>query len=265
MIPAKIRTHHVGWTETFGLRPLGPGLKQCLAAIQGDDFAPPSEFGLSSLRIFKPRISLPLWLGFVRRDRRVVVYNLPNRVSGPPGGGYSVRVTFARDFRGGRLTYDSHVGTDFAVPVGTEVVAPAAGVVVSVRNDMQRGGVKVCVDHGRGLITCCNHLARPLVSEGQRVFRGDLLALSGMSSVDGVLFAPWLAPHVHFNVLLNGVVVDPWATDHEVSLWRKRNDPEPHPGEPVDDYQATVWDHAAVAAGIESCRDAEIEGAPAPH
>lgn len=249
------KRHPVRLREIFGLDPLAPALRQCWGAIVGDGHSPPSLWGPTSLRILRPRLSLPLWLGRDLRPRRVLVYQLPNVVPAPRESGYSVRVTYARDFRGRRMTYDSHVGTDFAVPVGTEVVAAAPGIVREVRNDMQRGGLKVIVDHGRGLMTSSNHLARSLVRPGQRVDRAAPIGLSGMSSVDGVLFSPWLAPHVHYTVLLDGEPVDPWSEDAADSLWRAGGEPTPARDAGDDAWEPTAWSSAAVDASIASCRD----------
>ncbi|MBO6940234.1 MAG: M23 family metallopeptidase [Deltaproteobacteria bacterium] len=248
----------VGVLEVFGLRPLGPALRQSWTAIAGDGTSPPSQFGLSSVKMFRPlRVSLPLWVGRERSDGRVWIYNLFNRRPIPRHEGYSVKITTCRDFRGGQLTYDGHVGTDFAVPVGTEVCTIAAGIVRSVQCDMQRGGLKVVVDHGGGLISTSNHLARALVSVGDWIERGGVLGLSGMSSVDGVLFFPWLAPHLHLNVLLNGEAVDPFAKQGEVALWRTGNDPRPADGS-TEPLEPTRWDPAAVEAGIAACNDPEL-------
>ena len=223
---------HLSPLEVFGLRPLGPALAQMRLAITGDGYLPPSRWGLSSTRQFKPRISLPLWLGRRRRDRRVWIYNLPNHNLGPTYfvAGVDTRIRSCRDFRGKQLAYDSHVGTDFATPIGTRVTAAAPGLVRRVQNDMNRGGLKVVIDHGDGLFTSSNHLARALVVPGQRVARGEVVALSGMSSVDGVLFFPWLAPHVHFNVLADGGPDDPWSAQGEPSWWLDGNDPGPWRG-----------------------------------
>ena len=248
----------VGPLEVFGLRPLGKGLRQCWQAIAGSEHAPPSQWDGTSIAIFKPRISLPLWLGRRRPDRRVWIYLLPNRRRQPPGEGYSVRVTYARDYRGRRLTYDGHLGTDFAVPVGTEVTTTAPGNVIDVRNDMQRGGLKVCIDHGGGVVTSSNHLARALVARGDRVERGDVIGLSGMSSVDGVLFFPWLAPHVHLNVILNGEAVDPFATEGEVPMWRGGNRPIPYRSDVVAPAESTRWNPDAIEESIAGCLDAGL-------
>lgn len=253
----------VGLRDVLGLRPLGPSLRQCRAALAGDAWAPPSRWGISSLAILKPAVALPLWAG-LWPSRRAIVTALPNRSPIDRELGYSVRVTTCRDFRGGRLTYDSHEGTDFAVPPGTVVTSAAPGVVVAVRTDMQRGGRKVVLDHGGGLITTSNHLARAEVVPGERVARAQPIGRSGMSGVDGLLFSPWLAPHVHFNTLLNGVPVDPWAAPGEVSLWRQHNDPIPAPPGPHPVPEAlppTHWDDAAVALGASSCRDPELAAA----
>ena len=257
----------VGLLEVFGLRPLGPALSQSWAAIAGDGYAPPSQFGLSSVRMFKPlRVSLPLWLGRQRADGRVWVYNLFNRNPIPRDQGYSVKITSCRDYRGGQLTYDGHLGTDFAVPPGTVVRTAAAGVVRSVQKEMQRGGLKVVVDHGAGLITHSNHLARALVRPGDRLGRGQPLGLSGMSSVDGVLFFPWLAPHLHMNVLLDGEPVDPFAGPGEVALWRGGNDPVPAPAvEAPTALEPTHWDPEALQRCIASCRDPGLRAELAAH
>lgn len=219
----------VGVREMFGLRPLRPALAGCWRAIAGDGAMPASRFDLSSTRIFKPRISLATWLRVQRQDRRALIYNLFNRRLPPQGTVHSVRVTDCEDFRGRQLTYDGHVGTDFALPVGTPITAAAAGRVLRVRNDMDRGGLKVLLDHGGGLMTCSCHLARVMVPEGACVERGQVIALSGASGVDVLLCFPWVAPHLHLTVFIDGAAVDPYARDGEVSLWRQRNDPMPAP------------------------------------
>ena len=245
--------------EVFGLDPLWPGLRDCLRAVVGGGGLPPTRFGLSSLRIFKPWISLPAWLGRARRDGRVPIYNFVNRKAPPPGRPYSVRVTDCEDFQGGRWTYDGHVGTDLALPVGTAITAAAPGHVLRVRNDMNRGGLKVFIDHGGGLITSSNHLARALVREGDAVRRGQVIALSGMSSVDGLLFFPWLAPHLHFNVFLDGRPVDPFARPDETPLWRDGDAPRPAVRDSTEALPArTQWSEEGVKAALEACRDPEL-------
>jgi murein DD-endopeptidase len=248
--------------EVFGLNPLPKRLAEAAMMLKGDRHTPASRFGLSSLGILRPGLSLRTWLGWKPSDRRVPLYNLFNHTQVSPEDGWSVRKTQVRDFRGGQCSYDSHNGTDFAVPVGTVVVASAPGVVVRVCSEFHRGGLKVIIDHGSGLITTCNHLGRALVEVGDHVGRGTPVALAGASGVDMVAVFPWSAPHIHFNVWLNGEPVDPFASAGETPLWRDGNDPSPakqddESGE-AEDFEPSTWDEAAVDVVIDGCRDAEL-------
>lgn len=257
-------TGPIGWAETFGLSPLDEAASEVARALRGTSYVPASRWGLSSVRIFKPQISLPTWLRRTRADRRLPVYNFFNRVPQPRDEGYSVRVTYCRDFRGGQWTYDGHLGTDFAAPVGMPIVAAAPGVVLRVARELDRGGLKVCVDHGEGLFTTHNHLSRALVRVGDRVARGDVLGLSGASGLEFFLFFPWVAPHLHYNVWLDGEPIDPFATPDETSLWRRRNDPVPFDGVAVADdarFEPSRWDRDGVDAAIEACRDPAVRDA----
>lgn len=258
----------LGPLEVFGLSPLSRALAQARVAFRGDGLTPPSRFDLSSARMLDPKLALPIWLGRRPADRRVPVFNLFNRTPTPLSEGWSVRVRQVRDFRGGRLTYDSHNGTDFCVPVGTRVVSAAPGRVLRVANELHRGGLKVFVDHGRGLVTSYNHLARVIVAPGAVVARGETLALSGASGVELVCLFPLVVPHVHFNVWLNGEYVDPYAVEGsapapETSLWRGgKNEPRPDDGTGEDAaLPDTDWDHEALERTAASCRHAETRAA----
>src|SRR5262245_2215382 len=251
----------LSWAETFGITPLGTRLAEMAVVFRGAEGVPPSRFDASSLGIFQPGLALRTWLGRRRTDRRVPIYNLFNRTPTPIADGWSVRKTQVRDFRGGTLTYDSHNGTDFAVPPGTVVVAAAPGRVLRFSSEFNRGGLKVFVDHGRGLVTTSNHLGRALVRVGDLVRRGQPIALSGASGIDMLLMFPWNVPHVHFNVWLNGEPVDPFATPGEESIWRRANDPVPDDGGSGDDAAPTAWDAATVDAAIAACDVAAVRDA----
>lgn len=198
--------------------------RQAWLALRGDATVPGSKFGTSSLLQFTPRLALSTWLGRRAVKRRAIVMNLVNHTPTPVEQGWSVRITQVRDFRGRGLTYDSHNGTDFATPPGTLVVAAAPGRVVSIRSEYNRGGLKLAIDHGDGLLTQSNHLARALVQVGDVVTRGQGVALSGYSGLDALVSFPWVAPHVHYNVSVGGVLVDPFAArdgEHgDARLWR---------------------------------------------
>jgi murein DD-endopeptidase MepM/ murein hydrolase activator NlpD len=250
----------IGWAERFGLRPLRQGLRDAQKAITGRGATPATVWDLSSVKILKPRISIHTWAGRTRADGKVPVYNFFNRNQPPRSAPYSVKVSNCRDFQGGQWTYDGHVGTDFAVPVGTPIVTTAPGLVVRVDRELDHGGLKVCIDHGQSLFTTSSHLSRALVREGARVERGQVLGLSGASGIEFILFFPWCAPHLHLNVWLNGEAIDPFALEGEVSMWRRHNDPRPYDGKPPEGevFEPSAWDPDGVEAAIDACRDAEI-------
>jgi len=250
----------VGLIEALGLAPLRRTWAETRLALGGDPWTPKSRWGLSTLRQLKPRWAVPLWLGRRPAGRLVPITNLYNYRQPPPELGWSVRGTDVLDFRGGSNTYDSHNGTDFAIPPGTDVVAAAPGVVLRVSSEYHRGGRKVFIDHGDGLVTTYNHLSRPLVAPGQRVRRGERIALSGYSGLDALAGFPWAPPHVHFNVWLNGAYVDPFTPvdRDDPSMWRLHNDPVPATGADLDDDggRFTDWDPELLARAIAACRHA---------
>ncbi|HZP96677.1 MAG TPA: peptidoglycan DD-metalloendopeptidase family protein [Candidatus Limnocylindria bacterium] len=96
-----------------------------------------------------------------------------------------------------------HTGVDIAAPYGTTIVSSDDGVVVAT-GWVAVGGLRVCVEHSGGLQTCYYHTSAVFVSPGQTVKRGQALAAIGMTGVT-------TGPHVHWEVKLNGVAVNPLA------------------------------------------------------
>ena len=241
-------------SEVFGLSPLRTRAREALLTFRGDALTPKSRFDHTSLKVLRPRLSIALWLGRNPTGRRVAISNFFSHVQPPPELGWSVRVTTARDFRGKQGTYDSHNGTDFAVSPGTTIVAAAPGKVLRIASEFNRGGLKIFIDHGHGVVTTSNHLGRSLVTVGQVVERSEPIALSGVSGIDGFLLFPFSAPHTHFNVWLNGTPVDPFSIGDELSLWRGGNNPCPWQGEAIDEtFKPTDWSEARVESAIKSC------------
>lgn len=219
--------HRIGVAECFGLAPFKKTLAEAKIAVLGEAGTPATRADLTTLRQYRPRISLPIWLGRNLQARHATITNLFNHRAPPAREGWSVRHTQVEDFRGKGLSYDSHNGTDFGVSPGYDVVAPAPGRVLRVSLEFNRGGLKIFLDHGHGLITTLNHLARSKVRVGQQVKRGEVIAVSGYSGVDAILAFPFSPPHIHMNCWLNGAYVDPFAREGEISLWRSRNRPTP--------------------------------------
>ncbi len=95
----------------------------------------------------------------------------------------------------------THGGVDIGVPEGTKVLAVKGGTVVKATYDNSYG-YYVIIDHGNGLMTRYAHNKRNVVSEGQSVKAGQMIALSGNTGNS-------TGPHLHFEVILNGQRVDP--------------------------------------------------------
>ena len=74
-----------------------------------------------------------------------------------------------------------HYGIDYAAPTGTPVIAPAAGLITMVHDDMFYSGGTLILDHGHGLSSTFLHLSEILVEEGQRVASGSVIATIGAS------------------------------------------------------------------------------------
>ncbi|HEY5933371.1 MAG TPA: M23 family metallopeptidase [Kofleriaceae bacterium] len=244
--------------ETLGLVPFKQRLRETVMALRGDALTPASKFDLTSLRILQLALSYQLWRGRKPYGKRVPIYNLFNHRQTPETDGWSVRKTQVEDFRGRDLTYDSHNGTDFATPPGTVVVAPAAGRVAIVRSEFHRGGLKIMLDHGDGLCTTVGHLARALVRVGEEVATAQPIALSGASGLNfiGSLLAD--PPHVHMNVWLDGVPVDPFARPGETSIWRTHNEPTPNDSH-EDHAPPSSFETDQVHATIDGCRDPVLQ------
>jgi murein DD-endopeptidase MepM/ murein hydrolase activator NlpD len=94
-----------------------------------------------------------------------------------------------------------HRGVDFAGPVGSKVMAVAAGVVTRAEAVSGYGNL-VEINHGNGYVTRYGHNQRVLVHSGDTVSRGTSIALMGSTGRS-------TGPHVHFEVLLNGRHLDP--------------------------------------------------------
>lgn len=117
----------------------------------------------------------------------------------PVRGRLTSRFGYRRDPFTGRSTM--HNGLDLAVPIGTPVRAAADGIVVEAGR--QSGyGLTVRIDHGYGYQTLYGHNSQLLVRVGQKVTKGQIIARSGSSGRS-------TAPHLHYEVRVNGKPVNP--------------------------------------------------------
>jgi murein DD-endopeptidase MepM/ murein hydrolase activator NlpD len=94
-----------------------------------------------------------------------------------------------------------HEGLDIANRPGTPIRAPADGTVIFAGGKSGYGQT-VVLDHGYGLETWYGHTKKVLVHSGQKVRRGDIIALLGNTGRS-------TGPHVHYEVRVHGTPVDP--------------------------------------------------------
>lgn len=94
-----------------------------------------------------------------------------------------------------------HKGVDFAMPQGTPVMAVGDGEVVMAKHS-GAAGYLVAIRHGRSYTTRYMHLKKLLVKPGQKVKRGDHIALSGNTGRS-------TGPHLHYEVWINQQAVNP--------------------------------------------------------
>jgi len=94
-----------------------------------------------------------------------------------------------------------HEGVDITAPMGTPIEAPARGRVTFSGWETGYGNM-VVIDHGYGIVTKFAHASRLLVRAGDRVERGQRIALVGNSGLS-------TSPHLHYEVHVNGRPVNP--------------------------------------------------------
>ena len=94
-----------------------------------------------------------------------------------------------------------HSGVDIAVPTDAYVRAAGPGTVVDVGEDRVYGRF-ILLDHGAGYRSLYAHASTTFVERGQVVRRAEIIALTGSTGRS-------TAPHLHFEILINGEPVDP--------------------------------------------------------
>lgn len=103
--------------------------------------------------------------------------------------------------------YRVHKGIDIECPIGSDVLCPAYGTVVSVGMDPFMG-CTVTIDHGDGLVSVYKNLDIDLpdnVRAGEEIFEGDIIGMVGESAIIEIADEP----HLHFELSLDGASVDP--------------------------------------------------------
>jgi len=94
-----------------------------------------------------------------------------------------------------------HKGIDIATRMGTPIIASADGLVVHAGKEGNFGNM-IAINHGYNLKTRYGHLSKYRIKKGQSVKRGQIIGEVGNSG-------RCTGPHLHYEVLLNGVPVNP--------------------------------------------------------
>lgn len=94
-----------------------------------------------------------------------------------------------------------HRGLDIATRDGTPIIAPADGVVTYAGRKGLMGNM-LTIDHGFGMVTRYGHIKKILKKKGSRIKRGETIALVGSTGRS-------TGPHVHYEIRLNGLAVNP--------------------------------------------------------
>ena len=133
------------------------------------------------------------------RDRAVADLTVPSRLEAIDASKNRLVRPTAGEIT--QFLQGSHTGIDVAAPFGSIITADDDGVITDV-NWVAVGGNRVCVQHSGGLESCFYHTSAPLVSIGERVVRGQPVALIGMTGVT-------TGPHTHWETKLFGRIVSP--------------------------------------------------------
>lgn len=104
-------------------------------------------------------------------------------------------------YHNGKPTGTYHKGEDLRSPAGRPIRATAEGSVTVVHMFRLHGGT-VGIDHGQGVTSLYLHMSRIAVREGQHVKEGDVIGYVGATG-----FAT--GPHLHWQILVHGVPVNP--------------------------------------------------------
>ena len=130
-------------------------------------------------------------------EKRLTALAIPSSppVNGPIGSGFG----FRSDPFTGRAAL--HTGLDFPAAPGTPVLAAAGGVVLSAGVHPQYGQL-VEIDHGSGVVTRYAHNSVMVVKQGDLIRRGQKVSEVGSTGRS-------TGPHLHFEVLVEGVQQNP--------------------------------------------------------
>jgi murein DD-endopeptidase MepM/ murein hydrolase activator NlpD len=131
------------------------------------------------------------------RDQKLLLSSTP---SVWPVRGY-LSATFGKRLDPFTGRPDFHPGIDISTPIGTRIVAPADGIVLSTAHSGGYGNA-IIIDHGYGVVSRYGHLDSYNVRPGQRVRRGDVIGFVGNTGRS-------TGPHLHYEVWVRDQAQNP--------------------------------------------------------
>jgi len=179
----------------------GPDPQLSLLNLQESSYDVQSSFASmqSILDIFDNNIPL------IKGSITLAIYKNTNLPSGVPIlGDYIFSSGFGIRPDPFTLKDEFHTGIDFAALRGTYVVASEPGTVVKVVTNSERTGLGnfVEISHQNGTFSKYGHLEKILVTQNQKLNRGEILGTVGSTGRS-------TGPHLHFEVSIGGTPVDP--------------------------------------------------------
>ncbi|MFP6871763.1 MAG: M23 family metallopeptidase [Nitrospinota bacterium] len=133
----------------------------------------------------------------VFREKKVTLAHTPSVL---PARGW-LTSGFGRRYSPFTGRREFHSGIDIVARSGTPIMAPADGLVIKSKRERGYGNV-LEIRHMQGIVTRYAHMKKNLVRAGMRVKRGDIMAQVGSTGRS-------TGPHLHYEVRLNGVAVNP--------------------------------------------------------
>ncbi len=191
--------------DSWAAAPVGSGLAGSVAQLPASHWKSPFSKSLSSgIKLSLDQLSERLDMAeekvhsvfALQQDKLYFWASLPT--VWPTKGWITSEFGVARSWGGHRRR---HEGIDVAAPRGTPIMAPGAGIVTYTGYRKGYGNV-VVVDHGYGIVTVYAHCQSVFVNEGSSVRRGMVIASVGNTGRS-------TGPHLHYEVQVNGVPVNP--------------------------------------------------------
>ncbi|MCP2501353.1 MAG: M23 family metallopeptidase [Deltaproteobacteria bacterium] len=173
-------------------------LKSKSAVLESAD---PGDAGSLDMEVLREQIEAAMQS--VSEIRGYIAEQKDIHLATPLGWPVDGRITSSYGYRNHPVHEERkfHTGVDLSVPSGSEVKATADGIV-SFAGWTENSGIVVVVEHGHGFSTAYAHNRKALARIGQRIARGDVIAMSGSTGLS-------TGPHVHYEIWRDGRHTDP--------------------------------------------------------